>query len=194
MVSKTEGKILRQQSGKAKNIFATVMASLLVGAFLAMLVYALFFHRQSPFNMIFRNKSFDYSVKADLADTYYFAEQFEEARPILEELIEMKPDLARPRAQLGVTFAKLGYPDKAIESLEKAVELDPEYHEAYANLAAIYQAKASGMRDMMDFVKARELLLIAERQIEKALELRSENSNYLEMQKNIISDQGKLPD
>jgi hypothetical protein len=77
-------------------------------------------------------------VLALLGLTYFRASQFEQARPIYEELVERLPTDASHRLNLGLVYLKLGDSDKAIGSLEASRALDPSQGRAVSYLGLAY--------------------------------------------------------
>lgn len=60
--------------------------------------------------------------------------EYEEARRIKEELVELTPDNALYHNSLGVTLLKLNRHEEALTAIRKAVELEPDNAEYYGNL------------------------------------------------------------
>jgi tetratricopeptide (TPR) repeat protein len=77
-------------------------------------------------------------VLALLGLAYFRASQFEQARPIYEELVERAPTDASHRLNLGLVYLKLGDSDKAIGSLEASRALDPSQGRAISYLGLAY--------------------------------------------------------
>lgn len=69
--------------------------------------------------------------------TLNFLERFEEAMPILKEQAEVHMPDAISWAQLALAQEKLGEIGHCKESLRKAIELDPDYENAYFNLGGV---------------------------------------------------------
>ncbi len=168
------------------------IAAVFMAAAVFLIIYVLIFSGKSPFNMFFNRSKFMYTQKSELADTYLYAKNYKKAKPLLEEMIKLRPKEPRPHSLLGVVYAKLNFPDNAIAEFQEATSLDPSFHEAYANLAALYEQFAAESSGKSDMKSARDFLLRAEKEIEKALEIRPHNARYLQMQKEIIDSQKKL--
>ncbi|HPI77190.1 MAG TPA: tetratricopeptide repeat protein [bacterium] len=183
-----------KKRGKVRSVVMTTLSSVVVLVVALLLVWVFFLHKGGPFNYFLRPKSFEFNHKMEQADLYYFASEFATATPMFEELVEMRPDNAIAHGKLGVSYAKTGKVEKALEHLDKAVELDPQFHEAFANKAAIHQSLARQKKELMDFPGAREQYLMAEMSIEKALEIKPKTSRYLEMQGEIVSEQREMPE
>jgi hypothetical protein len=77
-------------------------------------------------------------VLALLGLTHFRAAQFEQARPIYEELVERLPTDPSHRLNLGLVYLKLGESDKAIGSLEASRALDPSQGRAVSYLGLAY--------------------------------------------------------
>lgn len=77
-------------------------------------------------------------VLALLGLTYFRGNQFSEARPIYENLVERAPTDASHRLNLGLVYLKLNESDKAIGSLEASRALDPSQGRAVSYLGLAY--------------------------------------------------------
>ncbi len=77
-------------------------------------------------------------VLALLGLTYFRGNQFAEARPIYENLVERAPTDASHRLNLGLVYLKLNESDKAIGSLEASRALDPSQGRAVSYLGLAY--------------------------------------------------------
>ena len=66
------------------------------------------------------------------------------------DCVKKSPNKARPHVDLGVAYFNIGAYDKSLETIQKAIELDPKFAEAYYNLGLTYQK-------MGDFKKAIEM-------------------------------------
>ena len=77
-------------------------------------------------------------VLALLGLTHFRAGQFDQARPIYEELVERAPTDASHRLNLGLVYLKLGDAEKAIGSLEASRALDPSQGRAISYLGLAY--------------------------------------------------------
>ena len=77
-------------------------------------------------------------VLALLGLTHFRGGQFDQARPIYEELVERAPTDASHRLNLGLVYLKLGDAEKAIGSLEASRALDPSQGRAISYLGLAY--------------------------------------------------------
>jgi hypothetical protein len=77
-------------------------------------------------------------VLALLGLTHFRANQFAQARPIYEELVERAPTDASHRLNLGLVYLKLGDSEKAIGALEASRALDPSQGRAVSYLGLAY--------------------------------------------------------
>jgi Tfp pilus assembly protein PilF len=175
-----------RKSGKAAAALAMTLVLLLAG-------YLFIFTPKSPFNMIFNPSKFKYADQMDLAYDYLYAKNFKSAIPVLEEAVKIRPREPAAHDKLGVAYFETGEADRAVFELEKAAELDPKYHEAYANLTAIFMKRAQGGIDGKDYKTARTHLLRAAKEIEKALSIKPGDKRYLNMQNQIVNAQNKMP-
>ncbi len=62
--------------------------------------------------------------------------EFESARQLYQQAVELAPDLAAAHLNLGNAFGMLGRLDDALSQYRRAVELDPGYLSAHLNLGA----------------------------------------------------------
>ncbi len=77
-------------------------------------------------------------VLALLGLTYFRGNNFAQARPIYEDLVERSPTDASHRLNLGLVYLKLGDSDHAIHSLEASRALDPSQGRAISYLGLAY--------------------------------------------------------
>ncbi len=77
-------------------------------------------------------------ILALLGLTYFRGNQFAEARPIYESLVERAPTDASHRLNLGLVYLKLNESDRAIGSLEASRALDPSQGRAVSYLGLAY--------------------------------------------------------
>ena len=94
-----------------------------------------------------------------LADICYHFERFEEAITYYSKCLPTEGD-AVGFGNRGDCYWKTGDPDKAIEDLDKAIELDPEYGWAYYVRGSIYM-------EMEEYAKAEEDLANAQKYTEE---------------------------
>ena len=81
------------------------------------------------------------STLGDLASLRIVQERYEDAQAVFQQAIEQAPDNARFHAGRGYALYRLGQADAAIESLERALALDPTLDEARSHLAAARESK-----------------------------------------------------
>ena len=62
------------------------------------------------------------------------AENYEDARACLTQVIEAESENAEAFNSLGYVASRLGEPDQAIDHYERAIELQPNYAQAHFNL------------------------------------------------------------
>lgn len=62
------------------------------------------------------------------------------AQPLLQQVLNEKPDYRDARVLLGATFLKMGEYEKALTELNTAAEIDPIYAETFELLGKTYQA------------------------------------------------------
>lgn len=75
----------------------------------------------------------------DYANTCIRAKEFEKSIEPLRFLIEKSPNVLNYWKQLAVAEHKLSRSDKAIEAYKKIMELDPNFKDAYVNIALVYK-------------------------------------------------------
>jgi tetratricopeptide (TPR) repeat protein len=80
-----------------------------------------------------------------------------EAAAIYEKLIEKEKDSSVLYFNLAVIYGKLGRTAAAIDKLNKAVGIDPEYFEAYIGLGLLYADEKRYSDAALNFEKAQEL-------------------------------------
>lgn len=93
---------------------------------------------QRSFRIALDNDPENVRVLALLGLTYFRGNQFAEARPIYEHLVEKAPTDASHRMNLGLVFLKLNEADKAISSLEASRALDPSVNNTVTYLGLAY--------------------------------------------------------
>ncbi len=176
----------RGNPGKSVSMVLMALVVLLVG-------YVLIFNAKSPFNVVFNRAKFKYTDRMQVAYDYIYAENYKGSIPVLEEAIKLKPNKAEAHDLLGYSFYKTGQVDRAVFEFETAVKLDPKYHKSYANLAAVFMKKAQDGIDTKDYATARLHLSRAAKEIGTALEIMPKEPRYLDMQKQIVDTQIKMP-
>jgi predicted Zn-dependent protease len=80
----------------------------------------------------------DIRIRRELASVLFLGGNAEEARPILEDLLQREPDSAELALLLGETWLKTLQPAQAIPLLERAVRRDPHLLAAQAALGRAY--------------------------------------------------------
>jgi len=93
---------------------------------------------QRSFRVALEQEPDNQRVLALLGLTYFRGNQFEEARPIYEQLVEMAPTDPSHRLNLGLVYLKVNESDKAIHSLEASRALDPSQGRAISYLGLAY--------------------------------------------------------
>jgi tetratricopeptide (TPR) repeat protein len=79
-------------------------------------------------------------ARAYLADSLVEINQFEKARPDLEQLSGAPNSSAMVHRDLGIVYGETGRPEDAMKQFQQAILLDPNYVSAHWRLAKIYQA------------------------------------------------------
>lgn len=79
----------------------------------------------------------DASLMQAEADMYYQMGDMEKYREILEEVVRQNPNDATLYYNMGVSSAELGEKDRAVDYYKKALEIDPDMHNARINIAYI---------------------------------------------------------
>lgn len=100
-------------------------------------------------------EAFELSDRLEEADSYYREGEFEEAKEILEEIIEEEPEgndisplYARAHEQLGILFrSALNEFEAARIHFEQAIEIEPEYYTARRNLARLLENRLDKPRE-----------------------------------------------
>lgn len=80
----------------------------------------------------------DRRLKSELAQSHWLNQEYEVARPMLEELLRDDPDSPMLNLALGDTLLQLQRPEEAIPLLEKAIARGPEPPGARSALARAY--------------------------------------------------------
>ncbi|UMB60642.1 tetratricopeptide repeat protein [Lutibacter sp. A80] len=133
-----------------------------------------------------------YSLLIDEANLYYKAGDNDKFKEKLEEAISLNPTEPTLYYNVGVMNMGQGNLDEAISSFEKAVELKPDYADAYNNIGAAIIEKATPIIDEMnknlsDFDKydslQKEQFEIYKKALpyyEKAYEINNENISVIQ--------------
>jgi hypothetical protein len=93
---------------------------------------------QQQFRVALQAEPDNVRVLALLGLTYFRGNEFAEARPIYELLVDKAPTDASHRLNLGLVYLKLNESDKAIYSLEASRALDPSQGRAVSYLGLAY--------------------------------------------------------
>jgi Tfp pilus assembly protein PilF len=190
--SGTSLKMLRNEQGKIARNASLLIAAALMALVVFLVLYVFIFNPQSPFTMVFNRSKFQYTQKMNIAMDYLYAQNYKKAQTLLEDAIRVRPQEPKAHDKLGYVFFKLGKQDRAIFEFEKAIEVDPKYDEAYANLSAIYKKAGDSNAGKADKQTAINSYLRAEKELEKALRVAPNNPDYLKMQKTIIASRQNL--
>ena len=94
-------------------------------------------------------------VSFAVADAYLEGgpQEIAEAKKILYGIRENDPNDPNTYIKLGEYYKKQGVPELAIEELEKAIEISPNYYPAYAALAELFYEQGKETRSGEDFQK-----------------------------------------
>ncbi len=65
--------------------------------------------------------------------------RLEDAEKYFLKALEINPENAEIRHNLGVVYSNMGNTEKAIEEIEKAIEIQPGFFVAYRSLVVIYE-------------------------------------------------------
>lgn len=119
-------------------------------------------------------------------------ERYEEAEDKLSEAIEREPENAMLYYNQGYMYEQMGQGEKAIESYEQALEIDPNYYDAAFNLGAFHYNQAAEVlkeandMDLKEYEKrGKEIEEKAKAYFEKALP-------YLEKARDIRPEDEKV--
>lgn len=193
MENKTaQGKIQRSEKTGTRSLFTPVLAIMILSAIAVGLIYLTFFSSISPIDFIFNRGKIEYGKKLRLAETYYLAGKFDKAMPLLEDLSRKRPGDTDVRVKLGVSYAKLGYTQKAEMELREVIRKDSRNDEAFANLAAIYLTYSNNNAKANNPSEALRFLDLAEKSLAPALKLDPSNINYRVLKKQIADNRAKL--
>ncbi len=99
-----------------------------------------------------------YSLLIDEANIYYKKGDKQRFKDNLELAISLNPTEPTLYFNVGVMNMDLGYEEEAVKNFTKAIELDPEYGNAYNNLGSIILKKSEAVQEelnknAMDFAK-----------------------------------------
>jgi len=100
------------------------------------------------------------------------SKDYEKAESNLAKAIEKDPNNAMLQFVLGTAMDQLGKSDGAVEAYKKAIQIDPEYADAYYNLGASYNNKAAELTETigdLDFRKDQAEIAKLEKEADEAL-------------------------
>ena len=129
------------------------------------------------------------NIIANLADTYILLKQFDEGIEFMDKAIEHNPNIAETyywRGRLLINKEEVEFIDKALESYEKAGELDPSIYYIWYDMGYIYYLQGADFYDRSNVEEheatRNELLKLGEEKyheaipaLEKAYELNMDN-------------------
>jgi len=95
----------------------------------------------------------DYGLLVDEANVYYAMDNKVMFKEKLEEATKLNPTDATLHFNIGVMKGELGDPNGAVESYKKAIELKPDYFDAYNNIGAVTLEKAAPLVEEMNNTK-----------------------------------------
>ena len=93
---------------------------------------------QAQFRLALALEPENTKVLALLGLSHFRGSQFDQARPLYEDLVELSPTDASHRLNLGLVYLKLGDAERAIASLEASRALDPSQGRAVSYLGLAY--------------------------------------------------------
>jgi len=85
------------------------------------------------------------------------AGRYSEAERALLAVIRREPELAGPRANLGILYARTGHPAQAVESLKEAIRLNPDRAAYYNELGMVSRREGRFDEARRYYVKALDL-------------------------------------
>ena len=98
----------------------------------------------------------DKTVLTSMIQIYLDQKKSEEAMKYLDMAIEQEPNNELFYFIKGTLFETLKDGDKAIESYQKAIDVNPEYYDAYYNLGALYYNKGVQQIEIANAIPANE--------------------------------------
>lgn len=104
--------------------------------------------------------------------------KYEEAEPLLREVLRRHPDFADVHNKLGVISHFAGRLDEAAGHLERAVELNPMYTEASLNLAITYNSMGEFEKSKKVFSRAARIARSAPASIDPFAAGKLANEHY----------------
>ena len=80
-----------------------------------------------------------------LAGLYFDSNSFGQAIPWYEEVVALMPDDVRASTNLGISYYYVGSPERAVEQLERSLEIEPTHAQTLVSLGVV---KAFGLEDL----------------------------------------------
>lgn len=117
---------------------------------------------QSEFHIALEYKPDDTKALGLLGLTYFRMNDFDQALPVYQKLVQLSPNEAALRLNLGLVQLKLGNATGAIEQLEKSRELDPGPKNTVNYLGLAYARDGQYGRAYQAFIRAGEDALVEE--------------------------------
>ena len=102
---------------------------------------------------------------AYLADSQIKLNHPEIARPLLEKVIRLNPQMELPHLDLGIVEADAGKNDAALSELKLAIKLAPNDIKAHYRLARLYQAMGRKQDASIEFEKTKTLTKAADESV-----------------------------
>ena len=91
------------------------------------------------YNMFLETYSGHTESRENLADSYLAVKDYENASKQYQAVFDKKPDAFKNYSQFGIALLNINEAQKAVEMLEKAIELDADNNSAHLGLAQAYQ-------------------------------------------------------
>ena len=95
----------------------------------------------------------DFEVLNNLAHTFYLKEQYPKALELYRKSLNLN-NSAETLNNIGITLQAHGYYDQAEESFNQAIMMQPDYFEAYTNLANLFKATGKNILAEENYLKA----------------------------------------
>ncbi len=90
-------------------------------------------------------------------DLFLRGGEYNKAVAVYMQALEIKPDFIDAKVNLAIAFGKMGLNEKAIETLEESLELDPEQPSIILyNLAEVYEQSGNISKALENYYKAAE--------------------------------------
>ena len=80
-----------------------------------------------------------------LAGMYFDSHSFEQAIPWYEEVVRLMPEDVQAITNLGISYYYVGLPERAVEQLERSLEIEPDHAQTLVSLGVV---KAFGLEDL----------------------------------------------